>query len=118
MNLLELEKEFSFESFTNEQALKWGLNVLDIIKEENLKPVRIRVKKDDDIIFQYSFERFAKELSDLGSEHRKVCVVTETKVASLYLEELIEKIMHGEISDSKTVAGLFAYQELKRMDRK
>ena len=34
------------------------------------------------------------------------------------LEELIEKIMHGEISDSKTVAGLFAYQELKRMDRK
>lgn len=35
-----------------------------------------------------------------------------------FLEELIEKIMHGEISDSKTVAGLFAYQELKRMDRK
>lgn len=33
-------------------------------------------------------------------------------------EELIEKIMHGEISDSKTVAGLFAYQELKRMGRK
>lgn len=30
------------------------------------------------------------------------------------LEELIEKIMKGEIADSKTVAGLFAYQELKR----
>ncbi len=29
-------------------------------------------------------------------------------------EELIEKIMHGEISDSKTVAGLFAYQEIMR----
>lgn len=29
------------------------------------------------------------------------------------LEELIDKIMHGEISDSKTVAGLFAYKELK-----
>lgn len=30
------------------------------------------------------------------------------------LEELIEKILAGEISDSKTVAGLFAYQELMR----
>ena len=30
------------------------------------------------------------------------------------LEALIEKVMRGEISDSKTVAGLFAYQELKR----
>lgn len=30
------------------------------------------------------------------------------------LEELMEKILAGEISDSKTVAGLFAYQELKR----
>ncbi len=29
------------------------------------------------------------------------------------LDELIAKIMAGEISDSKTVAGLFAYQELK-----
>ena len=30
------------------------------------------------------------------------------------LEKLIEKILAGEISDSKTVAGLFAYQELMR----
>lgn len=30
------------------------------------------------------------------------------------LEDLISMIMNGEISDSKTVAGLFAYQELKR----
>ena len=30
------------------------------------------------------------------------------------LEELIDKIIHGEISDSKTVAGLFAYKELKK----
>ena len=30
------------------------------------------------------------------------------------LEELIQKIMNGEINDSKTLAGLFAYQELKR----
>lgn len=30
------------------------------------------------------------------------------------LEELIAMILRGEISDSKTVAGLFAYQELKR----
>ncbi|MBE5930188.1 MAG: NUDIX hydrolase [Lachnospiraceae bacterium] len=30
------------------------------------------------------------------------------------LEELIDKIIHGKISDSKTVAGLFAYKELKK----
>lgn len=30
------------------------------------------------------------------------------------LEELIGKIMNREIADSKTVAGLFAYQEIKR----
>ena len=34
------------------------------------------------------------------------------------LEDLIEKIMQGEISDSKTVAGIFAYQELKRSGKK
>ena len=32
------------------------------------------------------------------------------------LTELIGKIMAGEINDSKTVAGLFAYQELKRKE--
>lgn len=30
------------------------------------------------------------------------------------LEELIGKIMNGDIADSKTVAGLFAYQKIKR----
>lgn len=30
------------------------------------------------------------------------------------LDELIGMIMNGEIADSKTVAGLFAYQEIKR----
>ena len=30
------------------------------------------------------------------------------------LEELIEMILYGTINDSKTVTGLFAYQELKR----
>ncbi|MBQ8799332.1 MAG: NUDIX hydrolase [Lachnospiraceae bacterium] len=30
------------------------------------------------------------------------------------LEELIEMILSGKIADSKTVAGLFAYQELKK----
>ncbi len=30
------------------------------------------------------------------------------------LDELIGMIMNGEITDSKTVAGLFAYQEIKR----
>lgn len=35
-------------------------------------------------------------------------------IERFYLEELIEMIMAGKITDSKTVAGLFAYRELKK----
>lgn len=84
-----------------------------------------------DIIFQYSFDRLAKELSDLSSDYRKVCVVTETKVASLYLEELIEKINpvckelvtfifpEGEASKNlDTVKELYEFLILHKFDRK
>ncbi len=30
------------------------------------------------------------------------------------LEELVRMVMEGKITDGKTVAGIFAYQELKR----
>ncbi len=84
-----------------------------------------------DIIFQYSFDRFAKELSDLGSDHRKVCIVTETKVASLYLEELVKTIHpvckelvsfvfpEGEASKNlDTVKELYEFLILHKFDRK
>lgn len=41
-----------------------------------------------DIRFEHSFESLADELQDLNSNNRKVCIVTETKVASYYLEKV------------------------------
>lgn len=53
---------------------------------------RIRIKQDGipiyDIVFEASFDGLARELLKLNSQNRKVCIVTETKVASLYLEEV------------------------------
>ena len=50
--LLQLEEELSFQHFSHENAYQFGQNVLEIVKTEHLKPVRIRVKYEDDIIFQ------------------------------------------------------------------
>lgn len=38
------------------------------------------------IVLEQGFEGLARELRALGSEHRRVCVITDTIVASLYLE--------------------------------
>ncbi len=45
-----------------------------------------------DIVFENSFDKLAEELQLLDSKNRKVCIVTETKVESLYLEQVM-KIM-------------------------
>ena len=42
------------------------------------------------IIFSNSFLNLAEELKKLNSENRKVCIVTETKVESLYLEQVYD----------------------------
>ncbi len=52
-DLLQLEKRYTFKNFRNEQAFEFGLYVLKLIEEKKLKNVRIRVKYNDDIAFQY-----------------------------------------------------------------
>lgn len=53
---------------------------------------RLTVNQDQkpiyDIVFQDSFFELGKELEKLGSANRKICIVTETKVKDLYLEEV------------------------------
>ena len=55
---------------------------------------RITVHYDEkpiyDIVFENSFDNLAQELQPLGSKKRKVCIVTETKVESLYLEQVMK----------------------------
>ena len=41
-----------------------------------------------DIVFEHSFDRLSEEMLSLNSRERKVCIVTETKVESLYLEQV------------------------------
>lgn len=53
---------------------------------------RLTVNQDGipiyDIVFRDSFKELGEELVKLGSKDRKICIVTETKVASLYLKEV------------------------------
>lgn len=53
---------------------------------------RLTVTNDNqpiyDIVFQDSFTALAKELEELGTANRKICIVTETRVEKLYLEEV------------------------------
>ena len=52
-DVIQQEKELSFHDFNHEKAFLFGMAVLDIVKKENLKNVRIRVTYNNDIIFQY-----------------------------------------------------------------
>jgi len=47
-----------------------------------------------DIVMEASFEGLKEELSKLNLEERKVCIVTDTNVAPLYLDE-VEQIISG-----------------------
>lgn len=96
---------------------------------------RLTVNQDNqpiyDIVFKDSFDDLAKELLSLSSKDRKICIVTETKVASLYLQT-VEKVVSpvcaklvtyvfGEGEASKnldTVKGLYECLIENKFDRK
>ena len=52
-DVLLLEKELSFHSFHNEDAFCIALNIIERVKKENLKNIRIRVVLNGEIVFQY-----------------------------------------------------------------
>ena len=51
-------------------------------------------KKVYDIVIENSFSNLVKELSALDIQERKLCIVTERRVASYYLEE-VKSILEG-----------------------
>jgi len=83
MTTLEAEQTLTFETFTHQMAYDFGEKVIRIVKEQGLKPVRIRVTYEDDIIYQYMME------GKRGAEwlDRKQRTVNETKHSSLYVFE-------------------------------
>ena len=72
---------------------------------------RITVQRDGkdiyDIMLESSFSRLGEEVSRLGTEGRKLCIVTDTNVAPLYLEQIKEQLIpvSGEISSFVFSAG-------------
>ncbi|MDO4556369.1 MAG: 3-dehydroquinate synthase, partial [Lachnospiraceae bacterium] len=96
---------------------------------------RLTVKQDDipiyDIVIRDSFFGLADELVKLSSRERKVCIVTETKVEALYLEEIknilkpvcrqlvIYVFPEGEAyKNLDTVNGLYEWLIQNKFDRK
>lgn len=55
-DILRQERELEFDSFSNADAFAIGQEILALVAGRGLKPVRIRVKYRDDIVFQYLME--------------------------------------------------------------
>lgn len=96
---------------------------------------RMTVKRDDvpiyDIVLEQSFEGLAREIESLGISRRKICIVTDSNVAPLYLEE-VKTILEGcceyvsvftfpageEHKNLDTVRDLYEHLILEHFDRK
>ena len=48
-----------------------------------------------DIVFTKDFEELPNELKALGIKERRVCIITDSKVASLYGDEVLQ-LLDGE----------------------
>jgi len=67
-----------------------------------------------DIVFSQAFEELQEELKELGSEKRKLCIVTDSNVEKLYCKEVLELI--AKVS-KKAVSFTFpAGEESKNLD--
>lgn len=73
------EELITFVSFNHSDALNFGLRVIEIVQKEKLKPLRIRVTIDDDIVFQYLMDG---KTNDLWLR-RKENTVLKTKQSSM-----------------------------------
>ena len=51
--VLQLEKELSFQVFNNHDVYQLGQIIVNHIEKNQLKNVRIRIVLDGDIVFQY-----------------------------------------------------------------
>lgn len=91
----------TFKQFTNNDALKFGLKVLEIVEKEELKNVRIRVKYDGDIVFQYLMD------GKKGEEwlNRKENTVMESGHSSMYVFEHADEYLYMQDNDNYVVCG-------------
>ena len=65
-----------------------------ITEHVNRIPVHLDGKTIYDIVLEDSFDALAKEISALGTEKKKICIIVDSNVADLYLDE-VTKILSG-----------------------
>ena len=90
-----------FNEFNNKMAYEFAYHVLDIISEEQLNPVRIRVVFDNDIVYQYMMDG---KKGDLWL-NRKQKTVEETHESSLHVWLHQDKYPHMIDNESYAVCG-------------
>lgn len=100
-------------------------------ENENRLTVHLNGEPIYDIVLAESFDGLSKELADLGCDKKKLCIVTDSNVAPIYLDE-IAKIASGccrkvtsyvfpageENKNLDTVRGVYEHLIENKFDRK
>lgn len=83
MKLLQLEQQLRFQSFQHSDALQLGLQAIQKVEQNQLKPIRIRIRYKGNIVFQYLMD------GKTGDEwlNRKEQTVLETGHSSMFIYE-------------------------------
>lgn len=120
-DLLHLEKIYNFKEFTNLDALRFGMYAVQIVQQEKLKNIRIRVKFYNDIVFQYLMDGKAgvvwldrKENTVLESKHSSLYVYNHQAVYQYMLDNDeyavcgggFPLIVNGKITGAFCISGL------------
>ncbi len=81
-------------------------------------PVLYQKKPCYDIVFSRSFAELWQELTALGYENRRICIVTDSKVDAIYGEEVLSILRtHSQEGSSKAVKYVFPEgEEHKTLD--
>ena len=122
--VLQLEKELSFQEFNNHAAYQLGQIIVDHIEKNHLKNVRIRIVLDGDIVFQYLMDgkkgviwldRKQKTVEKYG--HSSYYIYLENEENKTYQDDEKDEslvicgggfplIIHDELRGSILVSGL------------
>ena len=102
--VLQLEKELSFQEFNNHDAYQLGQIIVDHIEKNHLKNVRIRIVLDKDIVFQYLMDG-KKGVIWLDRKQKTVEKYGHSSYY-IYLENEEKKTLKGLIKTMSVIDGI------------
>ena len=100
-DVIKQEKELSFDKFTHELALKFGLEIVHYIQSQQLKSIGIRITYKDLLVFQYLMDG---KQEDIWLK-RKERTVLESGHSSYYTFLNQEKYAQWINNDQYTIGG-------------